>query len=166
VQSVIVSLLNLFSLLGESEKIKQRLPIKASSRPSVKIQLGQSRTFGVSRFFWTAAWIFLKRFNVLLEKLSDKFVSPLAMKNSPMLRSSREISEAWVPLQMLKSTQFSVTTKASFKLSSRLSSKSGSTADLACLIRSFFPIRAARIAAIWASRSDTWVFRAHRASQS
>ena len=43
---------------------------------------------------------------MLLEKLSDKFVSPLAMKNSPMLRSSREISEAWVPKRKYKCSKY------------------------------------------------------------
>jgi len=148
VHSVLVSLLYLFSANDESEKIKQRLPISASSSPSVRIQLGQIKTSLFSKFFWTASWIFPKRFKILVEKPSDKLVSPFVMKNSPMLLRFREISTACDPLQMLKLTQFSLTTKASFKLSRRLPSSSKSTADLACLILSFFPFKAARIAAI------------------
>ena len=99
-------------------------------------------------------------------KLEDRLVKLRVTKSSPMLPKSREISRAWVPLQRLKSTQFSITTKASFRLSKRFPSISGSGADLARLILNLPPVKAAMMAAREFSRSPICAERAHNSTQS
>jgi len=131
-----------------SVRALQRPPVRLSSRLRERTQVGQARQIlSPSLPRPRAPSIQLKVVSRSPVKLDERLVRLLVTKSSPMLPKSREISRAWVPLQRLKSTQFSITTKASFRVSKRFPSISGSGADLARLILRRPPVKAAMMAA-------------------
>jgi len=132
----------------------QSPPVRLSSRLRERTQVGQARqSISPALPRPSAPSIQLKVVSKSPVKFEERLVRLLVTKSSPMLPKSREISRAWVPLQRLKSTQFWITTYASFRLSKISPSISGSGADLARLILSRPPVKAAMIAAREFSRS-------------
>jgi len=141
------ALLNLLCAGGSAPMtVRQSAPVVASPRPSPRTQGGQGAASAPDPARARAEWIHLNVFCRSTVKVEDKFVRLLVTKSSPMLDNWWDTLVAWCPLQMLKSTQFSITTKASFRYLMMAFSISGSGAALALLILSRPPPRAAMMA--------------------